>query len=271
MVCEDSCNILHSSRGTVNNMTLCERLVEERKRLGLTQARFAELGGVSKRSQIAYEQGRPPTTDYLVAIAAAGVDVLYVVTGERRHAPSPLTSQRDVVSALALLPGAVARDLAFGGLVGPRSVDPEEFAPIPLYDAELAAGDGALNGTEAVIGELAFRRDWLRDRGIDPGQAVLARARGDSMAPAIRDGDMLLIDRSDLSGPARIRARGDTRPPRIYALLDDGEARVKRLELVAPGQLAVLSDNPAHPPEFRPAADLSIIGRVRWWGHTERE
>lgn len=146
------------------------------------------------------------------------------------------------------------------------------FAAIPLYAATLAAGGGSLNEDEAVIGQLAFRRDWLRRIGVAPASAVLARARGESMSPTIRDGDMLLIDRARASPPDKLRAPKDTRPPYIYALLDpDGAARVKRLELVSPGFLAILSDNHEHPPETRPARDVSIIGKVVWWGRTVKD
>lgn len=66
------------------------RLKEERKRLGLNQDEFAALGGVKKGAQFNYENGsRNPDSEYLVAIAAGGVDVLYLLTGE--HASSALS------------------------------------------------------------------------------------------------------------------------------------------------------------------------------------
>ncbi|EAR5802889.1 helix-turn-helix transcriptional regulator [Salmonella enterica] len=60
------------------------RLREERLRLGLDQDGFGQLGGVKKNAQSNYENGlRKPDSDYLAGIAAAGVDVLYVLTGNR--------------------------------------------------------------------------------------------------------------------------------------------------------------------------------------------
>lgn len=60
------------------------RLREERIRLGLDQEGFGLLGGVKKNAQSNYENGlRKPDSDYLAGIAAAGVDVLYVLTGNR--------------------------------------------------------------------------------------------------------------------------------------------------------------------------------------------
>jgi len=67
--------------------TFGERLRTERERLGLSQAAFGELGGVQKVAQINYEKGkRHPDAEYLAAIAAAGVDVLYVLTGQHSNA-----------------------------------------------------------------------------------------------------------------------------------------------------------------------------------------
>ena len=61
-----------------------ERLAGERDRLDLSQVAMASLGGVAKRSQQNYESGeRMPDAAYLAAIAGAGADVLYILTGQR--------------------------------------------------------------------------------------------------------------------------------------------------------------------------------------------
>lgn len=65
-------------------MGIGERLKEERERLGLNQTDFAALAGASKNTQYNYEKGeRSPDANYLAAAALQGVDVLYVVTGNR--------------------------------------------------------------------------------------------------------------------------------------------------------------------------------------------
>lgn len=65
-------------------MGIGERLKEERERLGLNQTDFAALAGASKNTQYNYEKGgRSPDSIYLAAAAAQGVDILYVVTGQR--------------------------------------------------------------------------------------------------------------------------------------------------------------------------------------------
>lgn len=60
------------------------RIKEERERLGFTQQAFAELIGVAKRTFIDWEKDRTsPTAVQLSALSKSGVDVLYVVTGQR--------------------------------------------------------------------------------------------------------------------------------------------------------------------------------------------
>jgi transcriptional regulator with XRE-family HTH domain len=61
-----------------------ERLVEERKRLGLKQVDIASSTGVTERTQQHYEAGsRTPDAEYLAKAAKLGIDVQYVVTGQR--------------------------------------------------------------------------------------------------------------------------------------------------------------------------------------------
>ena len=68
-------------------MGIGSRLREERDRLGLNQEGLGLLGGVRKQAQLLYEKDeRKPDSDYLAAVAGAGVDVLYVLTGQRQDA-----------------------------------------------------------------------------------------------------------------------------------------------------------------------------------------
>ncbi len=67
-------------------MTVGLRLRDERKRLGLTQKQFAQLGGVTPNTQINYESSkRSPDNAYWAAAAKLGVDIQYVLTGVHSH------------------------------------------------------------------------------------------------------------------------------------------------------------------------------------------
>lgn len=64
--------------------SFCDRLKEERIRLGINQAEFAERTGVQRRAQVNYESGdRFPDAKYLGLASEVGVDVQYLVSGKR--------------------------------------------------------------------------------------------------------------------------------------------------------------------------------------------
>jgi transcriptional regulator with XRE-family HTH domain len=63
-------------------VSISKRLKEERNRLGMSQTKFGEIGGVTKKTQMLYESGdRMPDAVYLRRIACIGVDVQYIVIG----------------------------------------------------------------------------------------------------------------------------------------------------------------------------------------------
>ncbi len=102
-----------------------ERLREERDRLGFNQTAFGAIGGVQKQAQLKYEKGdRMPDAAYLEAVAKAGADVLYVITGQRsstalsadeeellvRFRAAPLAVKAAAIGALQGAAGAVHVD-----------------------------------------------------------------------------------------------------------------------------------------------------------------
>lgn len=72
----------------VQKSTVNERIQMERSRLGLSQSALAEIGGVSRETQINYEKdgGSTPNCVYLERALAHGMDVMYVLTGKRASA-----------------------------------------------------------------------------------------------------------------------------------------------------------------------------------------
>ena len=130
--------------------------------------------------------------------------------------------------------------------------------PIPRLDIRASAGPGALGDREDVISHMAFDAGWLsRLCGARPEDLSIICVQGDSMSPALADGDEIMVDRSD--GAARLRDG-------IYVLLRDDELVVKRLAVnPVSRRLTLKSDNPAYPdwPDCDPA-DIVIAGRVVW-------
>jgi transcriptional regulator with XRE-family HTH domain len=81
------------------------RLAEERKRLGLKQSEFAVLVGTDVPKQSLYETGkRDLRADYLARLAGAGVDVVYILTGQRTEGSWLGEGASELLSAYLSLP-----------------------------------------------------------------------------------------------------------------------------------------------------------------------
>lgn len=163
----------------------------------------------------------------------------------------------------AILCGAAGRPIDWlVGLIPPPRSDGLDYALIPRLEVEASAGGGALAAEEDVGGMIAFRSEWLRRVGISPRSARALRARGDSMEPTIRDGDILLIDTSI----DRLVDEG------IYVVVVGGLVLVKRLAIRRDGTVILKSDNAERydeeviPPAEAP--DLAVSGRVMWFGRS---
>lgn len=103
-------------------------------RLGLSQDAFAALAGQSRKSQINYEKGdRSPDLEYLVAIAAAGADVTYILTGRRDRQASGLTDRARLLSAIQVIEDGL----------GDKHLPPDRKAEAILLAYELLAEPSA--------------------------------------------------------------------------------------------------------------------------------
>ena len=134
----------------------------------------------------------------------------------------------------------------------------QELVMIPRVKARLSAGNGSLETSGEVVGRYAFRGDYIRTKG-NPKAMVLMDVSGDSMAPEIKDGDMVLIDQNQT----------DVIAGSIFAIGIDDDVVVKYVERI-PGKLVLRSKNPEFSPiEVDLRGDLGdsvrIIGRVLWW------
>lgn len=67
-------------------VSIGDRLLEERKRLNMNQTDMGKLGAVAYGTYANYEAGkRVPDAEFLSNLYAAGVDVIYVLTGTRSN------------------------------------------------------------------------------------------------------------------------------------------------------------------------------------------
>ena len=92
-------------------MSFGTRLAEERKRLGLKQAEFTRLVGTNVAKQSLYENDkRDLRASYLARLAEAGVDVVYILTGQRGEQQGQLEQgASNLLTAHLMLPPELQR------------------------------------------------------------------------------------------------------------------------------------------------------------------
>ncbi len=154
--------------------------------------------------------------------------------------------------------GGSAGDPASVGYTGQRRAG-ADWVDVPRLGLGASAGPGslsaALSGSEVAVGQLRFAASWLKRHGLTPAMLSAIEVEGDSMEPALRDGDEILVDRT----PRALRAG-------IHVVRVDDVLLVKRIERLGAEQLRLISDNPAYAPVERPIAAVEVIGRVVWKG-----
>lgn len=143
---------------------------------------------------------------------------------------------------------------------GAGALDDDEFALVDMLDVKASAGGGSMNGHGEILGKFAFKRSWLHRRGVKPMAARIIRARGNSMADRINDGDILLVN----TAVRHLEQDG------VYVIELDGLDYVKLVQRdFATGGVQIISYNPDFKPQnltAEQAAELRISGRVVWHG-----
>jgi phage repressor protein C with HTH and peptisase S24 domain len=132
----------------------------------------------------------------------------------------------------------------------------EDYAFVPLYDAQCSAGDGAWNENCRVLTHISFTRYSLRKQGLTPEHLSAIRIDGDSMEPILHSGDTVLIDHT------RTTIEGEG----IYILRLDGHLYAKRLQRNFDG-VSIISTNKEYREVVVPRDrlhELDIIGRAVW-------
>lgn len=133
-----------------------------------------------------------------------------------------------------------------------------EYELIPKTTARAGAGSSFLTDDEPD-GLYAFRKDFLSNLRISKN-SVLLDVLGDSMEPTLRNGDTILVDKSDI----------EVHDGQIYLIGFQQQLLVKRLFRDV-GGIVLKSDNLAYretlvPPEY--ADDFVVFGRMRWMART---
>lgn len=214
-----------------------ERVTQLREALEMSQAALGSLVGTSQASIQRLEAGETRRSRNLLGLARA-----------LKTCPEYLVGQTDDPSPgkFALLHEVVP----FGR--PPEAADPDD---VMLDEIDLRYGLGGTYVDGPVSSEKRkFSRAWLRQFTAAPPEHLFwATGDGDSMEPTIRSGEVILIDRSQLTP-----RMGDG----IWAIAWGEIGMIKRLRPLPDGTLEIHSDNQAIRPAFASDGEVHIIGRV---------
>lgn len=152
----------------------------------------------------------------------------------------------------------------FPGWERPVVLSPDRVVPkgspalVEVAGIDLNFGLGAAFMDQEIVEhqaeKLHFPQSWLRQITSSPAnQLYWTRGIGNSMEPAISDGDVILIDRSKI---------GSTFGDLYWAIAYGQTGMIKRLRPMPDGSVKILSDNQSVPPEIAYDGELHIFGRV---------
>ena len=225
-----------------------ERLKEARLAAGFGQIDVAVALGLESQSMISMvERGaRSLTLEHTVMLAKfLGVSLDYLVGLSDDSRPySAMVAELSQIDA-------VRHEFWDGDSPDLRMAEGTRY--VEVQEVEASAGSGRLMDGAPVVGRLAFRREWLSARRINPDLCTIISVSGDSMEPTLPDGCSILVDHS-----RRVLRRGH-----IYVLELDQELLVKRAEGSAVDGWKMVSDNRYWPPVPWPEG-AEIKGEVKW-------
>lgn len=223
--------------------TLGTRISNLRKAQGLSQAALGLLcGWENGQARVGnYERGtREPSIGDLRLIASAlGVTLMSIIDDENTHSIAESKGHYGHTPAI------------------------HDYALIPQYSVQGAAGNGQINDHVEITGGLVFKRAWLARMHLREQNLHVIYVCGHSMEPTVSDADVVLIDQSQTT----------PRDGRIFVIRKpDGELIIKRLIQSITGGWLIRSDNddkrtyPDQPISETDIDQLQIVGRVVWHG-----
>jgi|GEM_PF-1825412 len=140
----------------------------------------------------------------------------------------------------------------------------EDFTLVPKYKVRLSGGPGNYVLEEDMEHHLVFKTTWLKRRC--PGNGCgLFTVTGDSMAPHVTEGDIVLVDMAK-NQPL------DIVDGKIYAFSEWETVKIKRLMRQGP-KIMAQSDNILNIGPSMIEVDIGqfrLIGKIVWVGHEVR-
>lgn len=206
-------------------MSIGDRIKLRRKALGLTLEEVAGRLGISRQTMSRYETGIISNipSDRMEKLAEILDTSPAYFMGWSDTASTWLTANATPVSA-------------------------SDFMTLPIYGTVRAGQGGAV--LQETVGY-----DYVMRRSVTAGEDFFfLRVQGDSMAPTLREGDLVLVRRQSAVESGSL----------AVVIIDGEEGLVKRV-VCGPGWLELRSENPYYPPRRFAKAEMEsvyIVGLV---------
>lgn len=205
--------------------------------------------GIAESELQAFAKGdKVPTNEQLAKIAdAAGFGVEWMLSG---------SGSIERIEGMAMPKARAFKHAA--PLVQPAAQAPKDkdICRLPVMTVEASAGAGAAVMVEEVAEYMSLSRSIVRSLGLTAGEAFVVYARGESMEPLIKGGELLICSYAE----RHIKA-GDG----IYLLRLEGDILVKHLQRLPGGKMRVFSENARYAPfevALNDGVDFRILGKV---------
>lgn len=221
--------------------------------IGATQGAISQiLTGLTRNSRLLPKMASALciNLDWLAGLSDEKIDMFDAAGDELSE--DDLAAIRAGKSSKRLKPDARLSDrrMGFAGAVPERDPDMVEIAEI---DLRYGLGGTYLDGP-VIESKRAFSRSLLRHfTHSAPENLFWTLGDGDSMEPTIRSGELILIDRSQVSP-----RMGDG----IWAFAWGDVGMIKRLRPLPDGTVEIHSDNQLVRPALAADGELHVIGRV---------
>ena len=212
-----------------NDLTIGEFISNWREAKNLQYSEVALAVSVSTEKMMRWDIGEEIPNDFELKSLSDALGISFLVVKKIQALRRPFPAQPDFPADVFVLIRQVNGKISAGGGL------------MPDYSADLLC---------------AFRREWIKRKGGKPDNMSLIKVDGDSMAPTLLPGDLVLVDH----GRNSIASQGG-----IYAISIDDEIMIKRVQPSYPDKILVISDNKQYPIRELATANVRVNGKVIWY------
>lgn len=220
-------------------MELKDRLKVSRKNVKKTQKEVADAVGMSQPAYQALESGKNQKSAFLPLIAKLfNVDPVWLTTGKEFDS----FRSEDVLSPVIT-----------------NDENANQFIWIDIVEAIFSCGEGESIEFhfDNINGKIPFSPSFIKEKNVTDQTMKIIKAKGDSMADFIKDGDLVGIN----------LAQTDIIDGEIYAFYFAGEGMIKQIFKEADGSLILHSLNNKYRDKIvteENGNNFKIMGRQIW-------